>query len=260
MPIPRKRFGQHFLHDKSVIERIIAVIAPKTEDHLVEIGPGQGALTVHLLAALPQLEVIEIDRDLIPALELRCQHKGRLIVYEADALTFDFQRLIETQDSRLRLVGNLPYNISTPLIFHLLKYASHIQDMHFMLQKEVVDRMAAMPGHADYGRLSIMVQYHCQVTQLFDVSRTAFYPPPQVESSIVRLAPYQQIAERAADYRHFEMVVREAFSHRRKTLKNSLKNLVSAQIWHALAIDPLLRPEQVPVRDFVKISNQVVNL
>ncbi len=255
-PIVRKRFGQHFLHDKQIIQRIVEMIAPQPGQHLVEIGPGQGALTVPILRKIGQLDVIEIDRDLIPPLKSRCADKGNLIVHEADALEFDFAELAEP-DQPLRVIGNLPYNISTPLIFHLLHYAHDILDMHFMLQKEVVERLAAQPGTEDYGRLSIMMQYHCQVIPLFNVSPAAFYPPPQVESSVVRLIPYQEISHFARDYKHFSLLVREAFSHRRKTLRNSLKELIDDAEWKTIAVDSHLRPEQLRVEDYVNISNQL---
>jgi 16S rRNA (adenine1518-N6/adenine1519-N6)-dimethyltransferase len=254
--LARKRFGQHFLHDKQIIQRIVDMIAPQVGQHIVEIGPGQGALTVPILKKLSQLDVIEIDRDLIPPLKLRCADKGNLIVHEADALKFDFSSLVKA-DQPLRVIGNLPYNISTPLIFHLLQYANTILDMHFMLQKEVVERLAAQPGTEAYGRLSIMMQYHCQVIFLFNVTAAAFYPPPQVESSVVRLIPYREISHFARNYRHFSLLVREAFSHRRKTLRNSLKELISDAEWKTIAIDSHLRPEQLSVEDYVNISNQL---
>ncbi|HEX2549666.1 MAG TPA: 16S rRNA (adenine(1518)-N(6)/adenine(1519)-N(6))-dimethyltransferase RsmA [Gammaproteobacteria bacterium] len=254
---PRKRFGQHFLHDKNIIQRIVDRIAPTPSDHIVEIGPGQGALTVPLLKTIGEMDVIEIDRDLIPALKLRCEDKGILNIYEGDALVFDLTPLIEKK-SPLRLVGNLPYNISTPLIFHLLEYANHIQDMHFMLQKEVVHRIAAEPNTSDYGRLSIMVQYHCQVQALFDVGAEAFYPPPQVESSVVRLIPHHGIPYPAKNYSHFTNVVKMAFSHRRKTLRNSLKKMIHDSDWQGMEIDSHLRPEQIGVKEYVDISNYVV--
>lgn len=255
--VARKRFGQHFLHDKQIIQRIVDCINPTPTEHLVEIGPGQGALTVPILKLVGQLDVIEIDWDLIPALKTRCLGKGALIAHQADALLFDFTTVL--QDNELiRVVGNLPYNISTPLIFHLLEFASHIQDMHFMLQKEVVDRLAAPPGSGDYGRLSIMVQYHCRVTSLFHVPPEAFYPPPQVESSVVRLVPHGELPERALNYEHFANLVKVAFSHRRKTLRNCLKTLMTDADWSKIAIDPQLRPEQLKVGDFVGISNSLL--
>lgn len=251
---PRKRFGQHFLHDKNIIHRLVDLIHPCPDQHIVEIGPGQGAITVPILKSVGKLDVIELDWDLIPALKTRCLGKGALIVHQADALDFDFRTLIDTTEE-LRIVGNLPYNISTPLIFHILEYAQHITDMHFMLQKEVVDRLAAQPGSSAYGRLSVMVQYHCKVTSLFYVPPSAFYPPPQVDSSVVRLIPYHEIPHHAHDYAHFTNLVKTAFSHRRKTLRNCLKTLMTDADWQKTTIDPQLRPEQLRVEDYVQLSN-----
>lgn len=256
MHIARKRFGQHFLHDKYIIQRLVDVIQPGPEQHIVEIGPGQGALTVPILQKIGQLDAIELDRDLIPALKTRCLGKGALIVHQEDALEFDFKTL-QHQTELLRVIGNLPYNISTPLIFHLLTFADIIEDMHFMLQKEVVDRLAAQAGHDAYGRLSIMVQYHCAVTALFDVHPESFYPPPQVESGVVRIIPYKQLPHVARDYELFASLVRQAFSHRRKTLRNCLKPQVSDDVWNQINIDSHLRPEQLGVGDFVRLSNLV---
>lgn len=255
MPLQaRKRFGQHFLQDKHVIQRIVDMISPLPQQHLVEIGPGQGALTLPLLKKTGFLEVIEIDRDLIPALKNRCVDKGELIIHQADALTFDFQQLVR-EGQPLRMVGNLPYNISTPLIFHLLEYAKHISDMHFMLQKEVVDRLAARPASEHYGRLSIMVQYHCSVQSLFNVGPEAFAPPPRVHSSIVRLIPHQLPPYLAQNYFHFAKLVKTAFGQRRKTLRNALKLLVDDEDWERLPIDSHLRPEQLSLPEYVKMSN-----
>lgn len=252
--IPRKRFGQHFLHDKLYIQQIIEAIDPKPDQHLVEIGPGQGALTLPMLKKTEEIDVIELDWDLIPALKIRCLGKGALIAHQADALEFDFSSLVKNSE-KLRIIGNLPYNISTPLIFHLLKYASIITDMHFMLQKEVVDRMSAKPSTKEYGRLSVMVQYHCVVHALFNVPPQAFYPPPQVESAFLRLIPATSKHLQAIDYSFFAEVVKTAFSHRRKTIRNSLKTLIADDDWANLQIDPQLRPEQLTVIDFVNISN-----
>ncbi len=257
MHIARKRFGQHFLQDKQIIQRIVDAIMPTPEQHLVEIGPGQGALTLPVLKRIGKLDAIELDRDLIPQLKSRCAEKGELIIHQADALEFDFDSLV-TDSRPLRLIGNLPYNISTPLIFHLLKYAAHITDMHFMLQKEVVDRMAARVGTSAYGRLSIMVQYHCRVTSLFQVEPSAFNPPPQVDSSIVRLIPHREFPNRAEDYDHFANLVKTAFSHRRKTLRNCLRNIVSDADWENVHIDSQLRPEQLSLSEYVKLSNLLV--
>jgi 16S rRNA (adenine1518-N6/adenine1519-N6)-dimethyltransferase len=258
MHAPRKRFGQHFLNDSQVIQRLIDVIAPKTGQHIVEIGPGQGALTIPVLAKMGKLDVVELDRDLIPILTLRCKEHGTLRVHQADALEFDFSSL-EHPSGLLRIIGNLPYNISTPLLFHLLEYAAEIQDMHFMLQKEVVQRLAATVGNSHYGRLSIMVQYHCDVIALFDVPPEAFTPPPKVESSVVRLIPHKTIDFFAKDYKHFADVVRQAFNQRRKTLRNCLKTFMNDNDWAMSGINPQLRPEQLSVKDYVKLSNALVD-
>lgn len=253
---PRKRFGQHFLCDQAVISRIIAALAPRPEEHLIEIGPGQGALTIPLLARLPHLEVVELDRDLIPELERRCRHPGQLTIYATDVLMFDFAS-VRKDDRLLRVFGNLPYNISTPLIFHLLSYASIIQDMLFMLQKEVAERLAAPPASAHYGRLSVMVQYHCQTNMLFDVPPNAFFPPPQVQSSIIQLIPYQTLPFHALDEALFADLVKQAFGQRRKTLHNSLRDKVSREAWARAQIDSSLRPENLSVKEFVALANAV---
>lgn len=254
MIAPRKRFGQHFLHDKQIIQQLVDTISPMPGQHLIEIGPGQGALTVPILRIVQQLDVVELDWDLIPALKTRCLGKGALIVHQADALEFDFTSVLHANE-RLRVIGNLPYNISTPLIFHLLTFAPHILDMHFMLQKEVVDRLAATPNSQHYGRLSIMAQYHCNVVGLFHVPPRAFYPPPQVESRIVRLIPYPIIPHPATNYQHFAELVKTAFSHRRKTLRNSLKTMLTDAHWERSQIDSQRRAEELSVADYVRLSN-----
>jgi 16S rRNA (adenine1518-N6/adenine1519-N6)-dimethyltransferase len=251
---PRKRFGQHFLCDQSIIHQIVYALSPQVSDHLVEIGPGQGAITIPVLKMVKQLDVIELDKDLVPELKARSHDNPFLHIHLADVLSFDFADL--KKDHRLlRVFGNLPYNISTPLIFHVLSFASIISDMLFMLQKEVALRLAAVPGSSDYGRLSVMVQYHCQVDLLFDVSKDAFYPPPKVESSIVRLLPYTDLPYHAYDYSSLERVVKEAFTQRRKTLRNSLRNLVTDAMWEQLKIRSDLRAENISVHDFVRIAN-----
>jgi 16S rRNA (adenine1518-N6/adenine1519-N6)-dimethyltransferase len=257
MHAPRKRFGQHFLMDTQVIERLVDVIAPKPGQHIVEIGPGQGALTFPILKKCGEMDAIELDRDLIPILNARSKAVGTLHIHQADALEFDFSTIFKNNKT-IRLIGNLPYNISTPLIFHLLEYASHIEDMHFMLQKEVVERLAARSGNSHYGRLSIMVQYHCQVTALFEVPPEAFDPPPRVDSCIVRLIPHQAMDYFAKNYRHFGDIVKQAFSQRRKTLRNCLKTVMEPDDWLTVEIDPQLRPEQLSVKEYVKISNTLL--
>lgn len=250
----RKRFGQHFLHDKQIIQQLIHVIAPQSSQHFVEIGPGQGALTVPLLYYGPEFDAIEIDKDLIPALSIRCSRKGNLTIHEADVLKFDFKKLVR-EEKPLRVVGNVPYNISTPLIFHVLNYADCITDIHFMLQEEVVQRLAARPNEEHYGRLSVMVQYHADVIALFPVLPSAFYPPPEVHSRVVRLIPYRDTPHLAQNYLHFSSIVKEAFSQRRKTLRNSLKNTVTDSDWASIGISSQQRAEQLSVEDYVKISN-----
>lgn len=251
---PRKRFGQHFLKDDFVINQIVQAITPLTEDNLVEIGPGLGALTTQLLPLVKKLNVVELDRDVIPTLISKCEHLGELIVHQTDALKFNFAELV-TNNKKLRIVGNLPYNISTPLLFHLLEQADVIQDMFFMLQKEVVDRICATSSEDDYGRLSVMMQYFCQTVALFPVGPEAFNPPPKVDSAVIRLIPYTTLPYVANNTTLFATIVREAFNHRRKTLRNCLKNFISAEKLTELGIEPTRRPEELTVEDYVRIAN-----
>ncbi|HEX9803197.1 MAG TPA: 16S rRNA (adenine(1518)-N(6)/adenine(1519)-N(6))-dimethyltransferase RsmA [Gammaproteobacteria bacterium] len=253
---PRKRFGQNFLHDPGVIRGIVAAIHPKAGERMVEIGPGLGALTAPLLDALGKLDVVELDRDLIPHLERQFAAAGDLRIHNNDALKFDFCSLV-TPEERLRVVGNLPYNISTPLIFHLIEQADCIRDMHFMLQKEVVDRLAAAPGGGDYGRLGVMVQYHCQVERLFTVPPGAFNPPPKVHSAIVRLTPYTEKPVTVRDEGCLRRVVAQAFGQRRKTLRNNLKPLLDSAAIEALGIDPGRRPETLSLKEFAALADAV---
>ena len=252
----RKRFGQNFLHDAGVIHRILRAIFAKPGERIVEIGPGQGALTEGLLDSGAQLDVVELDLDLIPILQAKFASRENFALHQGDALKFDFAKLSE-QPRSLRIVGNLPYNISTPLIFHLLAHAALIRDMHFMLQKEVVERLAAEPGGGDWGRLSIMVQYHCRVEHLFNVGPGAFNPAPKVDSAIVRLVPHETLPHPARDPRQLENVVRQAFSQRRKTLRNTLKGLLDADQIAAAGVDGSLRPEQLDLAAFVRLSDQL---
>lgn len=254
MHTPRKRFGQHFLSDQAIVHRIVASLAPKSTDHLIEIGPGQGALTLPVLKQVKNLEVVELDRDLIPQLEERCEGVGRLHIYAADALEFNFAS-VKKDERLLRIFGNLPYNISTPLIFHLLTFTDLVSDMLFMLQKEVAQRLAAEPDSEHYGRLSVMVQYHCEPQLLFDVPPSAFFPPPQVMSSIISLVPYQKVPHLAQNYFMFEKIVKQAFGQRRKTLRNSLKGLIDDAMWEKLSIHSNSRAENLSVKDFVELSN-----
>ncbi len=250
---PRKRFGQHFLHDRGTVDRIVAAIAPARGETIVEIGPGEGVLTEPLLAATGRLHAVEVDRDLAAALRGRADWSDKLCVHEADALRFDFAALAPA-GGRLRVVGNLPYNISTPLLFHLLEQRAAIADMHFMLQREVVDRMAAAPGSGVYGRLSVMIQAYCVVTRLFRVAPGAFRPPPAVESAVVRLVPHAQPLVDAAHAARFGEIVRRAFSVRRKTVRNGLRNYMDADAIAGAGIDPGIRPEQLRVEDFARLA------
>ena len=256
--IPRKRFGQNFLHDHRIIYNIIASIQARPGEHWVEIGPGQGALTEPLLKEGVHLDVVELDRDLVALLREKFKQHDRLRIHSADALKFDFASLAE-DGRKLRVIGNLPYNISTPLMFHLLDNAACIQDMHFMLQKEVVDRICAAPGSKKYGRLSVMMQYYCATELLFDVPPESFDPAPQVTSAIVRLIPHQQPPVEVHDVAKLNKVVMQAFSQRRKTLRNSLKTLIAEEDIEALNIDPTLRAEMISLSDFAKLSNLLQN-
>lgn len=250
--VPRKRFGQHFLHDPEILARIVAAIAPKPDDRLVEIGPGEGALTLPLLRAAGKLTAIELDRDLIEPLRTKAQGIGALTIISADALTVDFSAL--AGDKHIRLVGNLPYNISTPILFHCLEHAAAIEDMHFMLQKEVVDRMAAPPGSKTYGRLSVMLQLRCTVEPLLHVPPGAFRPPPKVDSAVVRLVPLPAHKLPVVDFTLIEKLVRAAFGQRRKTLSNALREFASAAQLDAAGIDPRARAEQLAPSAYVGLA------
>lgn len=254
----RKRFGQNFLRDPNVIDRMVRAIDPRPGQRIVEIGPGLAALTQPLLAKVGAMEAVELDRDLIPELLQRCRGAGELTVHQGDALRFDFAGL-RRGGQRLRVVGNLPYNISTPLIFHLLEAAEAVEDMHFLLQKEVVDRLAAAPGEEAYGRLSVMVQYYCQVTPLFHIGPGAFTPVPKVDSAYVRLVPHRDLPHPVRDVNLLSRLVAQAFSQRRKTLRNSLKGLLGEEAIAAAGIDPVIRPEDVPLSGFVRLANAVAD-
>ncbi len=254
--IPRKRFGQNFLHDQGVIQHLVDVIAPQPGDALVEIGPGLGALTVPLLQRVNALDVIELDRDLIGPLQQRCAGQGELRIHSADALRFDFSTLVHG-GTPLRIVGNLPYNISTPLMFHLLSQAELLRDMHFMLQKEVVDRLAAAPGTGDYGRLSVMVQFRCAVQPLFTIGPEAFNPVPKVDSAVVRLVPHATPPAQVRDTEVFGRVVKQAFAQRRKTLHNNFKGLLDDEQLRSVGVDPGWRAERLTLAQFAALSNMV---
>ncbi len=248
----RKRFGQNFLHDQSIIEQIIHALGPKAKQSIIEIGPGKGALTAALLNSGANLTAIEIDRDLAALLEQTFGGQANFRLLEQDVLQLDFNSLLSPENPG-RIIGNLPYNISTPLIFHLLAYLPGIIDMLFMLQLEVVERMRATPGSKAYGRLSIMCQYYCEVEKLFEVPPLAFSPAPKVTSAIVRLRPRNQPQTMLEDPKQLESLVRQAFAQRRKTLRNNLQGLVSAEQLQALDIDPGLRPENLSLQDYVRI-------
>jgi 16S rRNA (adenine1518-N6/adenine1519-N6)-dimethyltransferase len=251
---PRKRFGQNFLHDYSVIANILASLQIKSGEHWVEIGPGQGALTTPLLDKNICLDVVELDRDLVRLLKDKFKDNKNLTIHSADALKFDFSALVK-QDEKLRVIGNLPYNISTPLLFHLLENAGCIADMQFMLQKEVVDRICAAPGSKKYGRLSVMMQYYCAAECLFDVYPESFDPSPKVMSAIIKLIPHPKPPVVVNDLMVFKQVVTQAFSQRRKTLRNSLKKLISEDCFVSLGIDPVARAETISLFEFANLSN-----
>jgi 16S rRNA (adenine1518-N6/adenine1519-N6)-dimethyltransferase len=252
----RKRFGQNFLHDHNIINSIIAYTQASANQHWVEIGPGQGALTEPLLAKKVLLDVVELDRDLVSLLQRKFHAHPNLTIHSADALSFDFAGLAQ-QGEKLHIIGNLPYNISTPLLFHLLSTTACIADMHFMLQKEVVDRICATPDNKQYGRLSVMMQYYCQGELLFDVPPESFDPIPKVMSAIIRLVPHSEPPVSLLSRESFSQVVSHAFSQRRKTIRNSLKSLLSEQQIAELGINPSARAETLSLEEFALLSNQV---
>jgi 16S rRNA (adenine1518-N6/adenine1519-N6)-dimethyltransferase len=250
---PRKRFGQNFLHDHNIIFNILSSLQAKPDQHWVEIGPGLGALTEPLLKMGMQLDVVELDRDLVALLKEKFKD-SELKIHSGDALKFNFGALVNDNE-KLRIIGNLPYNISTPLMFHLLDNAFCIDDMHFMLQKEVVDRICAVPGSKKYGRLSVMMQYHCATELLFDVPPESFEPAPKVMSAIVRLIPHQTPPVQVNDMVKLNRVVTQAFSQRRKTLRNSLKKIIDENAIIDLNIDPTSRAEVLTLDEFARLSN-----
>ncbi|MDQ8936172.1 16S rRNA (adenine(1518)-N(6)/adenine(1519)-N(6))-dimethyltransferase RsmA [Acinetobacter rudis] len=253
----RKRFGQNFLHDQGVIAKIVRSVSPRTGDNLIEIGPGLAALTSPLIGECEALTVLELDRDLAAGLPGRVPHPERLTIIETDALKFDFNTLVEA-DRPLRIVGNLPYNISTPLLFHLLEFGGKVKDMHFMLQKEVVDRITAAPNSKEYGRLSVMIQYYCKATFLFAVPPGAFNPPPKVTSAVFRLEPYADKPIVAKDEKALARLVSHVFTQRRKTLRNSLKGMLNENAFELTGVDPMARPETLTLAQFVALADQMV--
>ncbi|MBV1881748.1 MAG: 16S rRNA (adenine(1518)-N(6)/adenine(1519)-N(6))-dimethyltransferase RsmA [Pseudomonadales bacterium] len=271
---PRKRFGQNFLHDTRIIQSILSAINVQAEDHIVEIGPGLGALTDGLLADCGKMDVIELDKDLIPHLENRFGQSPAFQIHSADALKFDFASLAQKEagqqsqqeadqkglnQNKIRIVGNLPYNISTPLIFHLLSQSHCVQDMHFMLQKEVVDRLCAAVSEPAYGRLGIMVQYHCQTERILRVGPGAFNPPPKVDSAVVRLTPHKQKPVSAQNEALLSKIITAAFNQRRKTIRNGLKKLADTALLEAAGIDPGERAENVALTQFAILADLLHN-
>ena len=260
---PRKRFGQNFLHDASIIRQIVDSIRLERDDNLLEIGPGMGALTEPLLSEVDAMTVVELDRDLADSLRIRigANSHPNFTIIKANAMHVDYRELYSEEKGKLRVVGNLPYNISTPILFHLLEFADVIEDMHFMLQKEVVERITAEVGSKIYGRLSIIMQYYCDTDYLLTVPRGAFNPPPKVTSAVFRLTPHVTKPVVAEDEEHFAIVVRETFNHRRKTLRaifkqSTLLPTLSEEDFAACEIDPQARPETLTVSDFVTLSNR----
>lgn len=255
----RKRFGQNFLNDQYIIDSIVSAIHPQRDEALVEIGPGLGALTEPVGERLDKLTVIELDRDLAARLETHPFLGPKLTIFQQDAMTFDFAALAQERGQPLRVFGNLPYNISTPLMFHLFSYTGSIKDMHFMLQKEVVNRLVAGPGNKTYGRLTVMAQYYCQIIPVLEVPPHSFTPPPKVDSAVVRLVPYAKPPYPVSDVRILSRITTEAFGQRRKTLRNSLSQMVAAGALEELSIDPTLRAENVSVAQYCQLANWLAN-
>jgi 16S rRNA (adenine1518-N6/adenine1519-N6)-dimethyltransferase len=252
----RKRFGQNFLHDDYIIDKIVSAIGPKRDDNIVEIGPGLGALTEPVAELVDFFTVVELDRDLAARLRSHPFIRDKLNVVEQDALKFNFSQL-RTPERKIRVFGNLPYNISTPLMFHLFKYCEHIQDMHFMLQHEVVKRLCAKSGSKLYGRLSVMAQYYCSAVPVVMVPPSAFKPAPKVDSAVVRLTPHAVPKYAVKSVVSLQTVVTAAFNQRRKTIRNSLKNLLDEQQITKLNINPDSRAEQIPIEEFAQLANVV---
>ncbi len=253
--VARKRFGQNFLKDQYIIDSIVSAINPRKDQAIIEIGPGLGALTEPVANLVDQLTVIELDRDLAHRLARHPFLQEKLTIYQQDAMTIDFHQLSTHYDKPLRIFGNLPYNISTPLMFHLFLYADVISDMHFMLQKEVVNRLVAAPNSKTYGRLSVMAQYYCQIMPIIEVPPQAFQPAPKVDSAVVRLIPHKTLPWKVNDMTLFSQIVTQAFTQRRKTLRNSLEHHLTTEQLHSLDIDPSLRAENISLEQYAKIAN-----
>ncbi|UYU32562.1 16S rRNA (adenine(1518)-N(6)/adenine(1519)-N(6))-dimethyltransferase RsmA [Siccibacter colletis] len=257
--LARKRFGQNFLNDQFVIDSIVAAINPQKNQAMVEIGPGLGALTEPVGERLDKLTVIELDRDLAARLQTHPFLAPKLTIYQQDAMTMNFAELSATIGQPLRVFGNLPYNISTPLMFHLFSYTDAIADMHFMLQKEVVNRLVAGPNSKAYGRLSVMAQYYCQVIPVLEVPPTAFTPPPKVDSAVVRLVPHTTLPHPVKDLRLLSRITTEAFNQRRKTVRNSLGNMFSVEELDAMGVDPTKRAENISVAQYCQMANHLAD-
>lgn len=251
----RKRFGQNFLHDDYTIDSIVSAIAPKAQDNLIEIGPGLGSLTVPLSKRTDHLTVIEIDRDLAARLKENADLKNRINVIESDVMKVDFRQLLNNEAETLRVVGNLPYNISTPLLFYLFQFRPYISDMYFMLQKEVVSRLVATPNHKSYGRLAVIAQYYCQIIPVLEVPPSAFTPAPKVNSAVVQLIPHNSLPYSADNVKLLGQITRLAFNQRRKTLRNSLRALFSEEQLASLDIDANKRAENLAVSQYVQLAN-----
>lgn len=253
--LARKRFGQNFLTDSDVIDSIVAAIHPQPGEAVIEIGPGLGALTEPVAERMDKLTVIELDRDLAQRLQTHPFISSKLTIYQQDAMTVDFGAIAQQAGLPLRIFGNLPYNISTPLMFHLFSYTSAVKDMHFMLQKEVVNRLVAGPNSKAYGRLSVMAQYYCQVIPVLEVPPSAFRPAPKVDSAVVRLVPHTQLPHPVKDVRLLSRITTEAFNQRRKTIRNSMGHLFYPEQLIYMGIDPSLRAENISVADYCKLAN-----
>ena len=250
----RKRFGQHLLIDQDTIANIVQSINPSSGQILCEIGPGKGAITIPILKSVKSLHAIEIDRDLATELRGQCKDLGELNLHETDVLDFDFNQLGNT-NNKVRVFGNLPYNISTPLLFHLMNYSDIISDMHFMLQKEVVDRITAKPNTSEYSRLSVTIQSFYKTQSLFNIPPEMFTPPPKVMSAFMRLTPDIEIQTEISDHALFNTIVETAFRHRRKTIKNNLITLASESQLYAAGIKPTQRPQEISIQQFIELSN-----
>lgn len=257
--LARKRFGQNFLNDQFVIDSIVSAINPQKNQAMVEIGPGLGALTEPVGERLDKLTVIELDRDLAARLQTHPFLAPKLTIFQQDAMTMDFGKLSEEMGQPLRVFGNLPYNISTPLMFHLFSFSNAIADMHFMLQKEVVNRLVAGPDSKAYGRLTVMAQYYCQVIPVLEVPPTAFTPAPKVDSAVVRLVPHATLPHPVKDIRVLSRLTTEAFNQRRKTIRNSLGNVFTAEVLNELGIDPAKRAENVSVAQYCQLANYLTD-